>query len=196
MDVQVHFSMFYLMFFKLTSLMTSCFRFCISQQPSGRCGAFKVQTVHFLRSAGSEVQQVQQVQQVQLHHPGAYHTLLKSFTAGTQTWRFGRLFSLFQTSDSSGSMFIFRGFPIGWGWKLHTKKIQVTRMTLTAFNSGWVYRNPLLLNGGPPSCYLGRGPSHPKILLHVTWEKKHEKLVGGFKYCLFSPLFGGMIHFD
>lgn len=35
-----------------------------------------------------------------------------------------------------GSMLIFQGFPIGWGCELHTKKIQVTRMTLTAFNWG------------------------------------------------------------
>lgn len=122
MDVQVHFPMFYLMFFKLTSPMTSCFRFCISPQPSGRCGAFKVPTVHFLRSAGSEVQQVQQVQQVQLHHPGAYNTLLKSFMAGTQTWSFGRWFCSFSNKWFLSSILIFQGFPIGWGCELHTKQ--------------------------------------------------------------------------
>ena len=122
--------------FKLTSPMTSCFRFCISPQPSGRCGAFKVPTVHFLRSAGSEVQQVQQVQQVQLHHPGAYNTLLKinGWNPNMKVWKM--IYSFSSKWFFFGSMLIFQGFPIGWGCELHTKKIQVTRMTLTAFNWG------------------------------------------------------------
>ena len=76
------------------------------------------------------------------------YTLLKSFTAGTQTWSFGRWFSPFSSKwFFFGSMFIFPGISYRLGMRVAHKTDSSHQDDLNGIWFGWVYRNPLLLNG-------------------------------------------------